>query len=62
METDASDFAISATVKQCDEDGSCTGTVGAMYPVAFFSRKRQSSQQNWSPREKEAYAVVSALM
>ena len=32
-----------------------------MYPVAFFSRKLQSSQQNWSPREKEAYAVVSAL-
>ena len=61
METDASDFAIGATLKQCDDDGSRTCTVGAMYPVAFFSRKLQSSQQNWSPREKEAYAVVSAL-
>ena len=44
-----------STLKQC------MGTVGALYPVAFFSRKLQSSQQNWSPREKEAYAVVSAL-
>ena len=61
METDVSHFAIGATLKQCDEDGSRTGTVGAMYPVAFFTQKLQSSQPNWSPREKEAYAVFSAL-
>ena len=61
METNASDFAIGAPLKQCDEDESRTSTAGAMYPVAFFSRKLQSSQQNWIPREKEAYAVVSAL-
>ena len=61
METDASDVAIGATLKQCDEDGSRTGTVGAMYPVAFVSWKLQSSQQNWSPPKKEAYVVVLAL-
>ena len=61
METDASDFAIGATLKQMDDDGSRTGTPGAMYPVAFFSRKLQHSQQNWSAREKEAYAIVSSL-
>ena len=46
METDVSNFAIGATLKQCDDDGGRTGTAGAMYPVAFFSRKLQSSQQN----------------
>jgi hypothetical protein len=61
LETDASDFAIGATLKQFDADGSQTGTKGAAYPVAFFSRKLQQSQQNWSPREKECYAIVSAL-
>ena len=61
METDASDFAIGAALKQQDDDGSRIGTPGAKYPVAFFSRKLQQSQQNWSPREKEAYAIVSAL-
>ena len=61
MEIDASDFAIGATLKYCDDDGSRTGTAGAMYPVAFFSLILQWSQQNWSPREKEAYAVVPAL-
>ena len=30
METDASDFAIGATLKQCDDDGSRTGTAGTM--------------------------------
>ena len=58
METNASDFAIGATLKQCDNDGSRTGTAGAMYPIALFSRKLESSKQKWSPLEKEAYAVV----
>ena len=30
-------------------------------PVAFFSRKLGKSQLNWTPREKETYAIVSAL-
>ena len=30
-------------------------------PVAFFSRKLGGSQLNWTPREKETYAIVSAL-
>ena len=32
METDASDFAIGATLKQCGEDGSCRGMVGLCTP------------------------------
>ena len=43
IETDASDFAIGATLKQTDDDGSRTDTPGTMYPVAFFSRKLQQS-------------------
>ena len=30
-------------------------------PVSFFSRKLSKHQLNWTPREKETYAVVSAL-
>ena len=30
-------------------------------PVGFFSRKLAGSQKNWTPREKETYAIVSAL-
>ena len=30
-------------------------------PVGFFSRKLGKHQINWTPREKETYAVVSAL-
>ena len=32
-----------------------------MVPVGFFSRKLAKGQLNWTPREKETYAVVSAL-
>ena len=61
LNTDASDYAIGATLNQIDEDGSRTGTKGKMYPVAFFSRKLAGAQRNWSPREKECYAIVASL-
>ena len=60
METDTSDFSIGATLKQCDNDLSPTSTAGTMYPDASFSRKLQTSHQNQSPREKDAYTMVSS--
>ena len=53
MKTDASDHAIGAVLEQERE--------GKMVPVAFFSRKLGGSQLNWTAREKETYAIVSAL-
>ena len=49
METDASDFAVAATLNQ---DGG---------PVAFYSRTLSPSKQRHSAVEKEACAVVEAL-
>ena len=49
METDASEFAIAATLNQ---DGRA---------VAFHSRTLSLSEQRHSAIEKEAYAIVEAL-
>ena len=49
VETDASDFAISATLNQ---DGR---------PFAFHSRFLQASEQHQAPVEKEAQAIVEAI-
>ena len=49
----ASDFAIGAELTQ--QFG------GEWKPVAFFSRKLAKSQRNWTPREKETYAIVASL-
>jgi CRISPR/Cas system CMR-associated protein Cmr5 small subunit len=48
-ETDASDFAISATLSQA---GGC---------IAFFSRMLNKAEQNYSSIEKKAYAIVETL-
>ena len=53
MHTDASDFAIGAEL--------CQEFDGKWLPVAFFSRKLAKAQLNWTPREKETYAIVAAL-
>eukprot|EP00794_Sanderia_malayensis_P014587 gene14587-16090_t len=49
VETNASDYAIAATLNQPGK------------PVTFFSRTLYPSEQNHSPVEKEAYAIVESL-
>ena len=51
---DASNWAVGAALQQ-------EGSGGALRPLAFFSCKLSGSQLNWSPREKEWYAIVAAL-
>ena len=52
---DASNWAVGAALQQ-------KGPNYALRPLAFFSRKLSGSQSNWSPREKEYYAIVAALL
>ena len=58
LRADASDKAIGAVLEQVREVA--PGKVQQV-PVGFFSRKLDRSQLNWTPREKETYAVVQAL-
>ena len=53
LHCDASDFAIGAELAQEFE--------GVWKPVGFYSRKLAKSQKNWTPREKETYAIVESL-
>jgi hypothetical protein len=53
MTTDASHHAIGAVLEQNRGE--------KWVPVALFSRKLGGSQLNWTPREKETYAIVLAL-
>ncbi len=55
LRADASDRAIGAVLEQKHEQG--IGPFGTV-PVGFFSRKLSKHQLNWTPREKETYAVV----
>ena len=50
VETDASDIVITATLNQSGR------------PVAFFSRTLSPPERRHSSVEKEAYAIVEALM
>ena len=54
IRTDASRYAIGATIKQVDDKGH-------HHLLAFWSRKLSTRQRNWSPREQEAYAILCAL-
>ena len=59
LRTDSSDFAVGAVLEQVtlQEDGTAVH-----HPVAFWSRVLTPGQKNtWTPREKEAYAIVCAL-
>ena len=55
LRTDASDYAVGAVLRQVLDDG-------RHVPVAFWSRVLAEGQRRtWTPREKEAYAIVMAL-
>jgi hypothetical protein len=58
LRADASDKAIGAVLEQSRE---VTPGHTSFVPVCFLSRKLGKHQLNWTPREKETYAVVSAL-
>ena len=51
--TDASDFAIGASLEQCKDGTSC--------PIAFFSRKLSKTEQNYDTFGKELLAVYAAV-
>ena len=54
LRTDASDYAIGAVLEQVLDDG-------RHVPMAFWSRvPAESQRRTWTPREKEAYAIVMA--
>ena len=54
IRTDASDYAVGATLAQVDKGGQ-------ERPIAFAAAKLSDVQTRWSTIEKEAYAVVFAL-
>ena len=55
LRTDASDYAVGAVLEQVRDDGSHV-------PVAFWSRiLAEGQRRTWTAREKETYAIVSAL-
>ena len=66
LRTDASNYAIGAVLEQFPEVNGLPSLAdikpGASVPVAFMSRKLTEGQrQKWDTRDKETYAIVSAL-
>ena len=53
VQTDASGYAIGAVLSQMQEDGT-------MRPVAYWSRKLNSAERNYSATERELMAIVKA--
>jgi transposase InsO family protein len=53
METDASDFAVGAVLLQEDSDL-------CLHPVAYESKKLNSSQCNYPAQERELFAIIHA--
>ena len=58
IRTDASPYAIGSTIGQVDHEGHL---ITHHHPLVFCSRKLTTRQQNWSPREQEASAILCAL-
>ena len=55
LRCDARDWAVGCTLEQYDPKAKKN------FPVAFWSKRLAPGQKKWSPREKEAYAIVEAL-
>ena len=53
METDASDYAISAVLSQYHDK--------TLHPVAFMSRKMNPAERNYEIHDKELLAIVDAV-
>jgi transposase InsO family protein len=53
IETDASDFAISAIISQYHDK--------ILHPVAFMSRKMNSAELNYEIHDKELLAIIAAI-
>ena len=65
MRVDASQYAVSATLEQMENE-SRLPTIDDVrekktVPVAFMSRKLTEGQRKWVPRELETYAIILAL-
>jgi hypothetical protein len=65
LRCDASHYAIGAVLEQAHPDDVGGGPIDIgktlLVPVSFFSRNLTGSQLNWTPREKETYAIVASL-
>ena len=66
LRVDASGWAVGAALEQFIEPQEGMPTQDEVkrlkrVPVAFCSRKLTSNQLNWTPREKETYAIILAL-
>ena len=56
LTTDASDYAVGATLEMCDPNSKAV--IGV---VAYLSKALHGHEVNWSIREKEFFAIVHAL-